>query len=813
MKKVLLLLFVSLLSASLFGQYGGTPWLGTPWQFGSDNIDNLSNGRVLAYKYDVGPAMSPGGEGSIEPSGNLEWVAGMRTTQWQTRLIDGAPAVGWDTRKSQAFDLEIELHPTDIALIDGWSNFQWDMTHQRMRDGGSWYRYTVEFEEGIYRFVNRGFANANGNFNMRMTLRNPETMELVWTSDWWNNLKDAGGRVIQLGNDPSTFEAPYNLLGEFITTEQNWWVLTDPLELSGKYVMEIEENRSGALGGQYSEFSFESVPADIPTITDISASPAQIDGCDGETTITVTATPHNAGEEIHYRFILNNYVLQDWSSVNTLTTYWSGDYVVQAKEAKLVLWDTDTLTVEKINCAPTPYMGTAQTLPGAVEFEYFDAGGHGIAYWEMSSPFVNANGWDVRNTEENGFMGMDIDEYPADSDTVTVREWGNNSLKDSEWAIYTIDVAETGDYAVALQYYVNVNVGRNMQIEFWDENMTSAHDSLSNLRIFGNWEVWDQDSVDITYRPIPAAIVDRYIDTTYTDIISLKAGTYKMKFYANAFNMLLDKLRFDKLADIPVELYVENSTRQQTVPFRIAANKNAMVYVVPEGTAPTADLPSLAVASRSVMANDTVNFATSEIDLGNYVMYAVDKIDNVSTGINVTVEELIIPVVSVAQAAVFPGFPFVITMDQDGNVYLVNDTVTAEHNIPSLAGAFSAVANANTPVNLSTIGLDLGFYKIYGINSDGTVSEGVRVEVSTDVSADQPVYQPIRVYPTVVKEILMIELPSTANVDVYNMLGERVKSIRSVESGQIELSDLTRGMYILKIGTHEVTQSYRIIKQ
>ena len=807
-------MFTAFVAVSLFGQYGGVPWKGTPWQFGADNEANFEN-RVLLYKYDVGPGQTPAGEGNfVKPEDNLEIVVGHvsggdAAQWWRTR--DPLPT-DWNIRLTEAEALEIELDPTDVALVTGWSNFQWDGgdgSQQRIRDGCTWRRFTVEFEPGLYRYINRGRNGSGGNFAISFTLRDTATMDVVYASGSYINGQQKV--TIQLGQTP---EAPYDAL-PFVHNDQYWYIYTEVLDLDGTYVLDVASLAAGAVGTGLGEFTFETLPPDKPTITEVTASPAQIDGCDGSTTITVTATPENPGGEIEYRFLASGYVMQDWSSSNELVTYWGGEYVVHAREVGYTLWDEAEIHIEKINCAPTPYLGVAQTLPGVLEFEYFDEGGHGIAYWEMSSPFENILDWDVRDGEEHGFMGKDITVFPAGSDTVSVRDWGNEGTKTSEWAIYTVEVEQTGDYSVALQYFCNVNVGRNMHIEFWDEEMESVHDSLTNLRIYGNWEAWDKDSLDTDYRPIPGDLADRYLDTTYVQTIALKEGTYKIKFYANAFNMLLDKLKFVKVDDITPTLYVDPVSVQQTIPFRVAVNKNAEVYIVPTGTAADeAAIIAAALGSMGVLTNDTVNFATTEIDPGDYLMYAVDKIGNVSAAVEVTVEQLVVPVVQVAATQVFPASPFTVTMDIDGKVYLTPDGTTTEDDIPALAGDYVVEVTADTPADITTVGLDLGFYMIFGINNLGTVSEGIRVEVTTDInSVVDPGTAIIKVYPTVVNHTLNLELPSIGNVDFYNMIGVRVKSIQSFSSGQVNLSDFRNGMYIVKVSTGETTKTFRIIKQ
>jgi hypothetical protein len=223
-----------------------------------------------------------------------------------------------------------------------------------------------------------------------------------------------------------------------------------------------------------------------------------------------------------------------------------------------------------------------------------------------------------------------------------------------------------------------VNVGRNFQVEFYNEDMTELIDSLYNLRIPGNWDRWAQNAVP--------TFPWKYSELAFPDRpISLKKGTYKMKFYTNAFDFHLDNLEFKKLDDIPATLWVEETTVQETVPFRISAQKNVDVYLTPAGTSATDDIPALSIRQRGVIANDTVNFSTVDIEPANYVMYAIDKLGNVSDPVNVVVEGLVRPVITVKEWQVFPGFPFEITMDMDGMVYLVPEGTAQDGPIATLA--------------------------------------------------------------------------------------------------------------------------------
>ena len=71
----------------------------------------------------------------------------------------------------------------------------------------------------------------------------------------------------------------------------------------------------------------------------------------------------------------------------------------------------------------------------------------------------------------------------------------------------------------------------------------------------------------------------------------------------------------------------------------------------------------------------------------------------------------------------------------------------------------------------------------------------------------------IKVYPTLVEEYLTIESPNTARVDVYNMLGEKLISVDSFNSGQLNVTSLGKGMYILNVTTDEGKAAFRFIKK
>ena len=309
--KLTLALIFFVLTVSAQSPYMGEPWDGTPWAFTYDNPSNFQS-SVIGWQYDVGPAINPApDETGDNPDGstdfsvrsgiNLEWVTG-NGDLWRVRDDD------YPIRMEQAQLQGIVLDNTDISLMDGpdgWSNFQWDSIQERFRDGGSWFRYTCSFEPGPYRFVNRGLNNTSGIYRILLRILDPETMQLVnnYSYVYYNALGRIGSStdvITDLGESPTDGFAEYSNLQETDGPDQHWYVLDTALYLDGTYIIEVSQIKSGDLGGQFSEFTFESLPREKPTITSF-ISAGDIDGCDGTTTLTVSAVPEIPGDDILYR--------------------------------------------------------------------------------------------------------------------------------------------------------------------------------------------------------------------------------------------------------------------------------------------------------------------------------------------------------------------------------------------------------------------------------------------------------------------------------------------------------------------------------
>src|SRR5206468_7598262 len=88
-----------------------------------------------------------------------------------------------------------------------------------------------------------------------------------------------------------------------------------------------------------------------------------------------------------------------------------------------------------------PYTGTAAALPGKVQFENYDKGSSGVAYYDTTS-----------GNTGNAYRSDNVDiQATSDSGGGYNLGW----VKANEWLNYTVAVAATGTYAVDVRVASN----------------------------------------------------------------------------------------------------------------------------------------------------------------------------------------------------------------------------------------------------------------------------------------------------------------------------------------------------------------------
>lgn len=93
------------------------------------------------------------------------------------------------------------------------------------------------------------------------------------------------------------------------------------------------------------------------------------------------------------------------------------------------------------SCGKAPYLIAPHAIPGIIESEYYDLGGPGVGYADLSP---QNTGGGLRSDE-----GVDV-EYSTDKDGYDVA-----GITRREWLEYTVDVEEDGEYALEARVFVS----------------------------------------------------------------------------------------------------------------------------------------------------------------------------------------------------------------------------------------------------------------------------------------------------------------------------------------------------------------------
>jgi hypothetical protein len=163
-----------------------------------------------------------------------------------------------------------------------------------------------------------------------------------------------------------------------------------------------------------------------------------------------------------------------------------------------------------------------------------------------------------------------------------------------------------------------------------------------------------------------------------------------------------------------------------------------MIYLVPDGTAANVGaIVAAEVSSAAASAGVPASLSTVGVGMGDFIVYAVDSHDNVSTASAViTITDLTPPVLSdVTAGPVGEGSPIAATSNEDGTIFLVPEGTAANIGAISAAQVAEAPATAGTPVSLPTAGIALGNYVVYAVDGYDNVSAASAVITLADLTA------------------------------------------------------------------------------
>lgn len=172
---------------------------------------------------------------------------------------------------------------------------------------------------------------------------------------------------------------------------------------------------------------------------------------------------------------------------------------------------SDPITI-RVNVPQGPYGGTAHPIPGTIQFEHFDEGGNGVAYYDDSPGSSVPNPPNFRSDED-----VDIENC---SDVGGGYNIGYATA--GEWLEYTSNVTITGIYTITLRVACN-GTGRTVTLS---SNGTTIANNVAIPNTEG-WQTWQ----DVTIQDVQltAGIQQIRITIGATDYVNLNYMTFALQ--------------------------------------------------------------------------------------------------------------------------------------------------------------------------------------------------------------------------------------------------------------------------------------------
>ncbi len=157
----------------------------------------------------------------------------------------------------------------------------------------------------------------------------------------------------------------------------------------------------------------------------------------------------------------------------------------------------------------------------------------------------------------------------------------------------------------------------------------------------------------------------------------------------------------------------------------------------------------------------------------------------------------------------------------EGETFTVNAVVTGNGVVPytyewSPANLFDAPTAANSDVNIATAGTTTLTLKVFDDNGDSAVvSKDVVVDVCVGINSNSE-FSSVSIHPNPSNGIINISgnLPNAAlyTISVFNIEGKQVYITHSanITSESVDLSNLHKGLYIVKINSEKFSSVNRI---
>lgn len=208
-------------------------------------------------------------------------------------------------------------------------------------------------------------------------------------------------------------------------------------------------------------------------------------------------------------------------------------------------------------------------------------------------------------------------------------------------------------------------------------------------------------------------------------------------------------------------------------------------------------------------------YAAGELQDGFVVMVSSTDVISIPAGLLGNVDPLV-------GARVFAEFTIIIFSP---DVYAVSmdlwENIDPETNVRifGTGGALIDTFNVTIPINTQTF---FGFIsdepvtaiELEGNNNSGELFANFRYGGDCTLSIDQEALSQISVFPNPANDVLNIKVPSSIQIEsasIFDMLGK--ESQVQVINGQINVQNLSQGVYILNLRTSAGTLTQKIVKR
>jgi hypothetical protein len=107
--------------------------------------------------------------------------------------------------------------------------------------------------------------------------------------------------------------------------------------------------------------------------------------------------------------------------------------------------------------------------------------------------------------------------------------------------------------------------------------------------------------------------------------------------------------------------------------------------------------------------------------------------------------------------------------------------------------------------------VNVGEYSSGTDNPEGSF----RIQITSDLSSSEFDITNLKVYPNPIKNVLNVSFSQEiSTVEVYNMIGQKVKSVQvNATEGQLDMSSLSSGAYVVKVYANEQVKTIKMIKE